>query len=243
MPVPQDSPHILVVDDHREIREPLARYLKVNGLKTSVAESAAAARAILDGTHIDLIVLDIMMQGEDGLKFCRRLREESRIPIIFLSARTEEVDRILGLEMGGDDYLTKPFSPRELLARIHAVLRRADELPPRQMPPSLRLARFDRWTLNIPERELIADDGRVISLSGAEFRLLCMFVERPQVVFSREQLLERLRGRKADLVFDRSIDTQISRLRRKLGDDSKEPRLIRTARGEGYVLAAEVTTE
>jgi two-component system OmpR family response regulator len=187
------------------------------------------------------VVLDVMMPGEDGLRFCRRLREGGSTPVIFLSARTDEVDRILGLEMGGDDYVAKPFSPRELLARILAVLRRTHELPPSQARPKLRQARFERWTFNIPERELVREDGRVVALSGAEFRLLSAFVEQPQVVFSREQLLERLKGRKAELVFDRSIDTQISRLRRKLEDDPKEPRLIRTARGEGYVFAVEVS--
>lgn len=235
------SPQILIVDDHRDIREPLAHYLERNGFDVVTAATAAAAREVVERTHVDLIVLDIMMPAEDGLQFCRRLRETKKIPIIFLSARTDEVDRILGLELGGDDYLAKPFSPRELLARIVAVLRRTNELPPRQDVPAGRQARFDQWTFHLPQRELVRRDGRVVPLSSAEFRLLSAFVERPQVVFSREQLLERLQGRKAELVFDRSIDTQISRLRRKLEDDPKEPRLIRTSRGEGYVLAAEVT--
>jgi two-component system OmpR family response regulator len=235
-------PNILIVDDHRDIREPLARYLKEKGLKVTTADTAAAAQQVLADKPCDLIVLDIMMPAEDGLAFCRRLRAESSVPVIFLSARTEEIDRILGLEMGADDYLTKPFSPRELLARIMAVLRRTHELPPQQELGKVKQARFEGWTFNLPARELVRADGRVVPLSGAEFRLLSAFVERPQVVFTREQLLDRLRGRRADTVFDRSIDTQISRLRRKLEDDPKEPRLIRTARGEGYVLACEVST-
>jgi two-component system OmpR family response regulator len=235
-------PHILIVDDHRDIREPLSRYLKESGLKVATAETAVAAQQVLAETHVDLVVLDIMMPGEDGLSFCRRLRQESSVPVIFLSARTDEIDRVLGLEMGADDYLTKPFSPRELLARIWAVLRRTHELPPRQELAGARQARFEGWTFNLPQRELVRSDGRVVPLSGAEFRLLVTLVERPQVVFTRAQLLERLRGRRADLVFDRSVDTQISRLRRKLEDDPKQPRLIRTARGEGYVLACSVST-
>jgi two-component system OmpR family response regulator len=235
-----DQPHVLIVDDNREIRTELAHYLKPNGFRVSTADSAGSARTLTTSTHFDLIVLDIMMPGEDGLSFCRQLRESSRTPVIFLSARTEEVDRILGLELGGDDYLSKPFSPRELLARINSVLRRTNELPPRLGAPEIKRAEFAHWTFNLPERELVRSDGRVIPLSGAEFRLLSVFVERPQVVFSREHLLERLRGRKADSVFDRSVDSQISRLRQKLEDDPKEPRLIRTSRGEGYLLAAEV---
>jgi len=240
--LPDNPPNILIVDDHRDIREPLARYLKEKGLKVATADSAASAQQMLSSTRFDLVVLDVMMPGEDGLAFCRRLRTESSIPVIFLSARTDEIDRVLGLEMGADDYLAKPFGPRELLARIMAVLRRTHELPPQQELPKIKQARFEGWTFNLPERELVRADGRVVPLSGAEFRLLSALVERPQVVFTREQLLERLRGRKADLVFDRSIDTRISRLRRKLEDDPKEPRLIRTARGEGYVLACEVST-
>ena len=240
--MPDSPPNILIVDDHRDIREPLARYLKEQGLTVATADSAGAAQQALSNRRFDLVVLDIMMPGEDGLAFCRRLRAESSIPVIFLTARTEEIDRILGLEMGADDYLTKPFSPRELLARIMAVLRRTHELPPQQELAKVKQARFEGWTFNLPERELVRADGRVVPLSGAEFRLLSAFVERPQMVFTREQLLDRMKGRKASLVFDRSIDTQISRLRRKLEDDPKEPRLIRTARGEGYVLACEVST-
>ena len=219
----ESGAHVLVVDDHRDIRDALSRYLQSNGLRVSTAESAAAARRVLKERDIELIVLDIMMPGEDGLSLCRSVREGKGVPVILLSARVEELDRIVGLEVGADDYVTKPFSPRELLARIQAVLRRTNELPPSQRPRLGKRVRFGDWVLNGPERTLTGKDGVAISLSSAEHALLTIFLDHPHVVLTRDQLLERVKGREADAVFDRSIDTQISRLRRKLEEDPRNP--------------------
>jgi two-component system OmpR family response regulator len=234
------GPHVLIVDDHRDIRDALCRYLQDNGLKVTLAESAASARRVLVQREVDLIVLDIMMPGEDGLSLCRSVREHRGTPIILLSARTEELDRIVGLEVGADDYVTKPFSPRELLARIQAVLRRTNELPPGQRPKTGHRVRFGAWVLHGPERQVVGRDGVVVSLSSTEYALLATFLEHPNIVLTREQLLDRVRGRGADEVFDRSIDTQISRLRRKLEVDPRNPRLIKTAWGAGYLFASAV---
>jgi len=240
MTMAETGPHVLIVDDHRDIRDALSRYLQSNGLRVSSAESAAAARRVLKDRDIELIVLDIMMPGEDGLSLCRSVRAGKGVPVILLSARVEELDRIVGLEVGADDYMTKPFSPRELLARIHAVLRRTNELPPAQRPRMGTRLRFGGWVLNGPERTLVGKDGVAISLSSAEYALLAIFLDHPHVVLTRDQLLERVKGRDADAVFDRSIDTQISRLRRKLEEDPRNPRLIKTAWGSGYLFTAEV---
>lgn len=234
------TPHVLIVDDHRDIRDALSRYLQDNGLKVTTAESAASARRVLGQREVDLIVLDIMMPGEDGLSLCRSVHELRRTPVILLSARTEELDRIVGLEVGADDYVTKPFSPRELLARIQAVLRRTNELPPGQRPRTGNRMRFGVWVLHGPERQLVGRDGVVVSLSSTEYALLATFLEHPNVVMTRDQLLDRIKGRGADEVFDRSIDTQISRLRRKLEDDPRNPKMIKTVWGAGYLFAGTV---
>jgi two-component system OmpR family response regulator len=233
------SPHILVVDDEREIREPLAKYLARNGLRADMAANTAEARATLKNSAIDLVVLDIMMPGEDGLSLCRHLRETTDIPVILLTAMAEDTDRVVGLEIGADDYVTKPFNPRELLARIKAVLRRAQSVPrPREEVGGERL-KFGPWLLDTDQRELIGADGLAVPLSTAEFRLLTVFLRRPRVVLSREQLLDLTSGRAAD-VFDRSIDNQVSRLRRKIEDDPKNPVLIKTVWGGGYIFASDV---
>ena len=232
------KPHILVVDDHRDIREPLARYLRQHGLRVSMAENAAAARKTLRSGAFDLVVLDVMMPGEDGLGLCRHLRETSDIPVILLTAMAEETDRVVGLEIGADDYVTKPFNPRELLARIKAVLRRAHSLPPQKQAAAVSL-RFDGWTLQVAARELIGPDGVAVPLSTAEFQLLTAFVEHPRMVLSRDQLLDLTRGREA-APFDRSIDNQVSRLRRKIEADPKNPQIIKTVWGGGYSFVAEV---
>lgn len=234
----EQAPHILVVDDHRDIRDLIARYLVKHGLRASVAESAAAARKLIQAAQIDLIVLDIMMPGEDGLSLTRSIRENQDIPVILLTAMGEETDRIVGLEVGADDYLAKPFNPRELLARIKAVLRRAQTLPRSRASGDGRL-RFDRWIVNLARRELIDENGVSVPLSSGEFRLLAALLERPGMVLTRDQLLDLTRGRSAQ-PFDRSIDNQISRLRRKIERDPKDPRLIRTAWGDGYSFAGEV---
>ncbi|WP_394294335.1 MULTISPECIES: response regulator [Aeromonas] len=238
----QGSPHILVVDDHSEIRDLLKRFLEQHGMRVSCARDGKEMKRLLDEREFDLLVLDLMMPGEDGLTLCRELRVKSRLPIIMLTAMGEETDRIIGLEMGADDYLAKPFNPRELLARIKAVMRRTQaEIQP--VPEVLtRDLRFDRWLLDINRRELVDEEGVGMSLSTAEFDLLKVFLERPQRVLSRDQLLDLARGREA-VAFDRAIDTLVSRLRRKLERDPKNPELIKTIWGGGYLFAADVTQE
>ncbi|NIA70023.1 response regulator [Pelagibius litoralis] len=236
------TPHILVVDDHRDIRDLLGKYLAKNGLRVSLAENAAAARRVMKTAAIDLLVLDIMMPGEDGLALCRDLRANSEIPIILVTAMTEETDRVIGLEIGADDYVTKPFNPRELLARIKAVLRRSTAVPrPRDGLAHHRL-RFDRWILDAERRELLDEEAVAVALSTAEFNLLSAFLKRPGVVLSREQLLDLTSGRAAQ-VFDRSIDNQVSRLRKKIETDAKHPVLIKTVWGGGYLFTADVREE
>lgn len=234
----QESPHILVVDDHGEIRDLLKRFLEQHGFRVSVARDGREMKRLLEEREMDLIVLDLMMPGEDGLTLCRELRVKSSIPVIMLTAMGEETDRIIGLEMGADDYLAKPFNPRELLARIKAVMRRTHAEPerPTELPAELR---FDRWRLDLNRRELVDEAGVAHSLSTAEFDLLKVFIERPQRVLSRDQLLDLARGREAQ-AFDRAIDTLVSRLRRKLERDPKNPELIKTIWGGGYLFAAEV---
>ena len=235
----EPSPHILVVDDHREIRDLLGRYLTKHGYRVTLAEGGPAMRRALKTGAIDLVVLDLMMPGEDGLTLCRELRAAGEMPVIMLTAMAEETDRVVGLELGADDYVTKPFNPRELLARIKAVLRRTSALPPAREEVASKTVRFDRWTLNVDARELIGADGVAVPLSTAEFQLLSAFLNRPRLVLSRDQLLDLTRGRAAN-VFDRSIDNQVSRLRRKIEADSKNPTLIKTVWGGGYVFAADV---
>ena len=234
-----DAPHLLVVDDHRDIRDALARYLGKHGYRVSMAENAAAARKAIEAGRIDLVVLDLMMPGEDGLSLCRHLRAKGDLPIIMLTAMAEDTDRVVGLEMGADDYVTKPFNPRELLARIKAVLRRAHSLPPQPIQPEARQLRFDRWVLDSARRELIGADGVAVPLSTAEFLLLGAFLRHPGMVLTRDQLLDITRGRDA-VPFDRSIDNQVSRLRKKLERDPRRPELIKTHWGGGYSFSAEV---
>lgn len=234
--------HVLIVDDDREIRELVSSYLKKNGLRATAVADGRQMRSFLEGDTVDLIVLDVMMPGDDGLVLSRELRagKHKAIPIIMLTARSDEMDRILGLEMGADDYLSKPFSARELLARIKAVLRRARMLPPSlQISEAGQLLRFGRWKLDTTARHLIDADGTVIALSGAEYRLLKVFIDHPQRVLNRDQLLNLTQGREADL-FDRSIDLLVSRVRQRLGDDAREPAYIKTVRSEGYVFSVPI---
>jgi two-component system OmpR family response regulator len=233
------APHILIVDDHRDIRDLLARFLQKHALRTSVASRADEARRVLKSAAIDLIVLDIMMPGEDGFTFARHVRGTTNIPIIFLTALGEDDDRITGLELGADDYVTKPFNPRELLARIKAVLRRAQSMPPSREPHLSERLRFGRWTFHGDRREIVDDDNVATPLSHGEFLLLSVFLQRPNIVLSRDQLLDLTKGRMANL-FDRSIDNQVSRLRRKIEDDPKNPQLIQTVWGGGYKFAGRV---
>ena len=238
-----DAPdNILIVDDDAEIRSLLSQYLVKNGLRVTVAADGRGMWQALDAARIDLIVLDLMLPGDDGLTLCRNLRAKSDVPVIMLTARGEETDRIVGLEMGADDYLAKPFSARELLARIKAILRRARSLPENLQPDSARHIRFADWVLDIARRQIISAANVATPLSGAEYRLLRIFLSHPNRVLNRDQLVDLTQGKEADPL-DRSIDVQVSRLRNRLGDDPREPRLIKTVRGEGYVLAVDVTAE
>lgn len=237
---------ILIVDDDKDIRDLLTRFLSKHGLQVRAAGDGVAMMAALEEQPAHLIVLDLMMPGEDGLSLTRRLRGNgNQTPIIMLTAMGEDADRIVGLEMGADDYLPKPFNPRELLARIKAVLRRTQEIaasPTDTQTPVTHSHRvqFLGWTLDLASRDLLRSDGVMVALSAGEFDLLQVFVEHPRRVLSRDQLLDLARGRMA-IPFDRSIDIQVSRLRRKLGDDAKDPQLIKTVRGGGYLFTPTVS--
>ena len=235
-----DMPHLLLVDDERSIREPLAAYLTKQGFRVTQAGDAESARTRLTAYAIDLVILDIMMPGEDGLSLCRHIRETSETPVILLTARTEETDRIVGLEMGADDYVVKPFSPRELAARVKVVLRRAAGGAVRQHAPEAGSFAFAGWVLKTGERALVDREGVSVPLSTGEYNLLLALVTRPRQVLTRDQLLDLTQGREA-AAFDRAIDNQVSRLRRKIEADAKTPELIKTVWGGGYTLAAEVT--
>ncbi len=232
-------PHILIVDDHREIRDALVKYLEKNGMRATSAADAVTMDAAMKTGEFDLVVLDVMMPGEDGLSVCRRLRAQGGIPILMLTALGDETDRIVGLEVGADDYLPKPFSPRELLARIKAILRRSDRAELAGGSPAGHRLAFDRWVLDTDRRTLTDSEGAEVALTTAEFRLLTVFLERPRFVLSREQLLDMTSGRAAQ-VFDRTIDNQVSRLRRKIEVDPAKPALITTIWGGGYSLASDV---
>ncbi|HVZ14827.1 MAG TPA: response regulator [Stellaceae bacterium] len=236
-----DRPHLLVVDDDREIRDLVSRLLQKHGYKVETARDAQAMEAILAVSRIDLLILDIMLPGKSGLDICRELRARSSVPILMLTAVGEETDRIVGLEMGADDYLAKPFNPRELLARIRAILRRvstaASALGPR--PAATKKLRFAGWQLDLGRRRLEAPDGVIVDLTTGEYELLMAFAERPQRVLSRNQLLDLARGRDAT-PFDRSIDVQVSRIRRKIEADPRSPSMIITVRGDGYMFTPDV---
>ncbi len=228
---------ILLVDDEAGLREPLAEYLVRQGFGVTQAASAAEARGRIAAGHFDLVLLDIMMPGEDGLSLCRHLAETRHMPVIFLTARGESTDRIVGLEIGGDDYVVKPFDPRELVARIRSVLRRSGRAAPDA--PEAVVYEFEGWTLDPLKRRLVDAEGAVVAISSAEFRLLMAFLDHPRQVLDRDRLLDMVQGREAHL-FDRAVDNQISRLRRKIEPDSRNPQLIQTVWGGGYMLAAEV---
>jgi len=233
-----ERPHLLIVDDHYEIRELLQRFFEQHNYRVTVAKDGKEMKRCLSLSKIDLIVLDLMLPGEDGLSLCRGLRTSSNIPIVMLTAMSDEMDKIIGLEMGADDYLAKPFNPRELLARIKAVLRRVNTLN----SPSSDIERyhFSRWSIDVHKRELTDKDGVMVVLSSAEFDLLRVFITHPQRVLSRDQLLDLSKGRDGG-VYDRSIDTLISRLRKKLELDAKHPEIIITIWGGGYQFTCEVT--
>lgn len=230
---------ILIVDDDPEIRQLLVDYLVRNGFDALPARSGREMVQRLDKHAIDLVVLDLMLPDADGLVLCRNLRTKSNLPVLMLTARGEEADRILGIEMGADDYLVKPFSPRELLARIRSILRRTRALPPNLRPDAQRCLAFAGWKLDTATRVLTGADGVATPLSGAEYRLLRILLDHPNRVLNRDQLVELIHGREAE-PYDRAIDVQISRLRQRLQDTGRECGLIKTVRGEGYVLAAVV---
>ncbi|GGB23649.1 MULTISPECIES: response regulator [Paracoccaceae] len=232
-------PHILVVDDHAQIRESVTRYLAKNGMRATAAKDATDMDAKLAAGHFDLVVLDVMMPGEDGLSACRRLAAEGAVPVIMLTALGEEPDRIAGLEIGADDYLAKPFNPRELLARIRSVLRRSSRGEPLAGKLAGRRVRFEHLVLDTDRQILVDDEQGEIPLTDSEFRLLVVMLERARMVLSRDQLLDLTAGRTAGPL-DRTIDNQISRLRRKIEPDVLRPRIIRTVRNGGYCLATDV---
>ncbi|PNQ01584.1 response regulator [Sphingobium sp. SA916] len=234
-----ERPHLLLVDDERSIREPLAQYLGRNGFRVTAVENASEARMRLNANAIDLVILDIMMPGEDGLSLCSHIRETSEIPVILLTAKSEETDRIVGLEMGADDYVLKPFSPRELVARIKVIFRRVATGGQRVTAPDGATYAFANWLLKTQERTLVDGEGVALPLSTAEYNLMLAFATRPNQVLSRDQLLDITQGREAN-AFDRAIDNQISRLRKKIEPDPKNPTLIKTVWGGGYTLSADV---
>ena len=232
-----DAQHIAILDDDPEIRSLLEQNLRGAGFEVSTASNGRDLKTILEHQTIDLIVLDLMLPGEDGLTICRELRAESNIPIIMLTAMTHEADRIIGLEMGADDYLTKPFSPRELVARIKATLRRQGMVTTQS--EDRRAAVFEGWKLDVVRRELRDPDHVLVDLTSGEFDLLAALIERPNRLMTRDLLLDITKGRQAD-VFDRSIDITISRLRQKIEEDPKNPQFIKTVRGKGYIFSAEI---
>jgi two-component system, OmpR family, response regulator len=232
-------PHILVVEDDREISALVAKYLRANECRVSVAGDGREMDRVLAESRIDLIVLDLMLPGEDGLSLCRRLRAASAVPIVMLTAKSEEIDRIIGLEMGADDYLPEPFNPRELLARIRAVLRRRMTEPVSTSGPAGQTIAFAGWQVNLALRELLSPEGAKVAVTGAEFDLLHAFCERPGRVLSRDQLLDLTQGRVAG-PYERSIDVRVSRLRQKIEQDPREPEFIKTIRSGGYLFTPQV---
>ncbi|MCA3246387.1 MAG: response regulator transcription factor [Azospirillum sp.] len=236
------KPHILVVDDDGEIRRLTAQLLSENGFRVTAVADGDALRRQGGVDRFDLAVLDVMLPGEDGFALCRHIRTLSDMPIIMLTARADETDRVVGLEIGADDYIVKPFASRELVARIRARLRRLQVAPPLRSAERRTRFSFDGWMIDSIRRELRAPDGTIISLTSTEFDLLIVFVERPQRVLSRDELLDLVHGRSAH-PFDRSIDVSISRLRKKIEAQADEPRFIRTVRNGGYVFSTDVVAE
>lgn len=230
--------HILVIDDDREIRELLGKFLEKQGLRVTLARDARDARKLWPLARYNLVVLDLMMPGESGLDLARWLRGQSPVPIVMLTAMGEETDRIVGLELGADDYMAKPFNPRELLARIRAVLRRAQG-PDAPEAVSDQNMRFAGWVLEPTRRRLLNPDGAEVPLTGGEYELLTTLLDRPNRVLTRDMLMDLIHNRQPG-PFDRAIDVAISRLRRKLEDDGRNPSVIKTVRGGGYVLSATV---
>jgi two-component system OmpR family response regulator len=238
---PHTQPHVLAVDDDPDIRRILSEYLSNHDFRISAVASGVAMLKLLETEPIDIVLLDLRLPGEDGMALARRVRETSKVPIIILSGRTDEADRVMGLELAADDYITKPFSSRELVARIHAVLRRVQTNEPEtKAAETFRAYRFCGWELNVKLHSLTAPDGRHVDLTNSEFSLLCAFLSAPQRMLSRDQLLDQSRLHSLE-VSDRAIDVTILRLRRKIEVDPANPKLIKTERGAGYLFAEAVT--
>jgi two-component system phosphate regulon response regulator OmpR len=244
-----EQPHILVVDDERQIRTMLSRYLADEGYRVSEAADGAAMRQVLERETVDLVLLDLVMPGEDGLSLARHIRQRSEIPVIMLTGKGELIDRVVGLEAGADDYIAKPFHLREVLARIRTVMRRvhpqlAPALP--QASPSKEAAGntlvFQGWKFDLLKRELRRPDGSLVPLTAGEFDLLRVFTRNPNRVLDRDHLMTLVKGRDW-AAFDRAIDTQVVRLRKKIEPDPQNPELIKTVRGAGYIFAASVTAQ
>lgn len=234
-----DTPRILVVDDAPEIRKLVSLTLADNGFEVETANDGEEMSAVMKGREYDLVILDLVLPGEDGLSLCRKLRAGSSIPIVMLTGQGDDTDRIVGLEMGADDYLVKPFNPRELLARVRAVLRRSGEQAVSEADGNEGVLRFEGWALDMVRRKLHSPEGKDVELTAAEFDLLAVFAKRANRVLSRDQLLDLTKGRNAS-PFDRTVDVQLSRLRRKLENDPRNPALIKTVRGVGYIFACDV---
>ena len=237
-----DGPHILVVDDQREICDLVQDYLSDEGYRVSIANDGAAMRRVMAQSAVDLVILDLMLPGEDGLTLARALRDVSDVGIIILTGRGDTVDRIIGLEMGADDYLPKPFHPRELLARVRSVLRRVSSRTAENASAARSRARFAGWNLDLASRELRSPSGKEVRLTTGEFDLLAVFVNNANQVLSRDRLLDLARNREAG-PFDRTIDVQVGRLRRKLESDPQKPTLIKTVRGSGYIFTPSIEAE
>ena len=237
-----DGPHILVVDDQREICDLVQDYLSDEGYRVSIANDGAAMRRVMAQSAVDLVILDLMLPGEDGLTLARALRDVSDVGIIILTGRGDTVDRIIGLEMGADDYLPKPFHPRELLARVRSVLRRVSSRTAENASAARSRARFAGWNLVLASRELRSPSGKEVRLTTGEFDLLAVFVNNANQVLTRDRLLDLARNREAG-PFDRTIDVQVGRLRRKLESDPQKPTLIKTVRGSGYIFTPSIEAE
>jgi two-component system, OmpR family, response regulator len=239
-PYVTDAASILLVEDDAEIGDLISRYLGANQFEVSAVMDGAAMDAALAKRRFDMVILDLNLPGEDGLSICRRLRADKHLPIIIVTAQSEDIDKIIGLEMGADDYVSKPFNPRELLARIKSVLRRAKAADGAHPQDHMQIYRFSGWSINISSREVTAPAGTKVAMTGAEFDLLHALCEHPNRVLTRDQLINLTHGPMAG-PFERSIDTLISRLRQKIEIDAKAPRLIQTVRSEGYMLSTQVT--
>jgi DNA-binding response OmpR family regulator len=234
------QPHVLALDDDPAVRRLVAEYLGENDIRVTAVANGAELAAAMGREVVDAVILDLRLQGEDGMHIARRLRDESGIPILMLTGRAEEADRVMGLELGADDYLTKPFSPRELLARVRALLRRARaQATVADAIAKARAYRFAGWELNIGLRKLKSPEGEAVELTNGEFRILAAFLAAPQRILTRDQLLDLSRVHNAE-VYDRAIDIQILRLRRKIEKDPARPQFIRTERGAGYVFSVDV---